>query len=68
MATIKSNHGVGITVTMRVGDIDEVWCYLQDQGVEPGPIKTRWEAQVFYFYDPEGHRLEVWAGQQRNEG
>ncbi len=61
-ASIKSSAGAGLTITWQVDDIDAAWRYLHSQGAEPGPIKTHaWGDQVFYFYDPEGHRLELWS-------
>ena len=61
-ATIKSSGGQGITITLKVDDAAEVWAWLQEQNVTLGPLKQHaWGATVFYFYDPEGHRLEVWS-------
>jgi predicted enzyme related to lactoylglutathione lyase len=39
----------------------EAWQILKDNGIAVGPIKEVWGARVFYFYDPEGDRLEVWS-------
>ncbi|MFN8453174.1 MAG: VOC family protein [Anaerolineae bacterium] len=61
-ATIKSGAGAGLTITLQVEEIESAWHYLRRQGLEPGPIKEHaWSALVFYFYDPEGHRLELWS-------
>ncbi|MEM7344090.1 MAG: VOC family protein [Chloroflexota bacterium] len=61
-ATIKSVQGQGITITLQVEDINGTWHYLQQQGLDVGPIKSHpWGAYVFYFFDPEGHRLEIWS-------
>ncbi len=61
-ATIKSSDGTGITLTLRVENADETWQYLYDRGVKVGPVKDHaWGARVFYFFDPEGHRLEIWS-------
>jgi catechol 2,3-dioxygenase-like lactoylglutathione lyase family enzyme len=61
-ATIKSSGGAGITITLQVENITAAWSYLECSGLSPGPIREHaWGAQVFYFYDPEGHRLEVWS-------
>lgn len=60
--TIKSSQGAGLTLTLEVENIREAWQQLYDRGLTPGPIKQHpWGAQVFYFYDPEGHRLEIWS-------
>ena len=51
-----------ILVDLCVENIDETWQYLQSNGGTPGPIKEHvWGAPVFYFFDPEGHRIEVWS-------
>lgn len=59
-ATIDSAAGQGITLTLRIADVQAVHDYLLAQGVSPTPIRPRWGAQLFYCYDPEGHRLEFW--------
>jgi len=30
-------------------------------GVDVSKIKSIWGARAFYLYDPEGHRVELWA-------
>ncbi len=61
-ATIKSSKGAGITLTLQVDDINETWKNLHNSGLSLGPIKNhKWGALVFYFLDPEGHRIEVWS-------
>jgi catechol 2,3-dioxygenase-like lactoylglutathione lyase family enzyme len=61
-ASIRSAGGAGITITLQVEDIHAAHHRLTGQGAAPGPIQSHaWGAQVFYFHDPEGHRLEVWA-------
>lgn len=61
-ASIKSSAGAGLTITLQVEEIETPWRYLHSQGLEPGLIKEHaWGGQVFYFYDPEGHRLEIWS-------
>jgi catechol 2,3-dioxygenase-like lactoylglutathione lyase family enzyme len=61
-ATIKSSHGAGITLTFQVESADETWQQLHQQGVALEQVKDHaWGARVFYFYDPEGHRLEIWS-------
>jgi len=63
-ATIKSNQGAGITLTFRVADADMIWHQLHEQGLELEPVKMHsWGARVFYFFDPEGHRLEIWSAE-----
>lgn len=63
-ARIKSVGGQGITLTWQVRAIEPIWQWLQEHGIGPEPIKTHpWGARVFYFHDPEGHRIEVWSEQ-----
>ena len=61
-ARIKSAAGQGITLTWQVQSIEQAWQWLHERGLQPEPIKKHpWGARVFYFYDPEGHRLELWS-------
>jgi catechol 2,3-dioxygenase-like lactoylglutathione lyase family enzyme len=61
-ASIKSSQGAGITLALQVESADETWAYLHQQGLNVEPIMNHaWGARVFYFYDPEGHRLEIWS-------
>ncbi|MFN8492987.1 MAG: VOC family protein [Caldilineaceae bacterium] len=61
-ATIKSSAGAGITLTFQVTELQGAWQHLEDQGAKPGLLRRHaWGAQVFYLYDPEGHRLEFWS-------
>jgi catechol 2,3-dioxygenase-like lactoylglutathione lyase family enzyme len=61
-ATIKSSGGAGLTLTLQVDDADQAWQMLRQQGLTLGPLKDHaWGARVFYFFDPEGHRLEIWS-------
>ena len=64
-ATLKSSLGQGLTLTFQVEDIDAAWQHLHQGGAASGPIKNHaWGARVFHFFDPEGHRLEIWAPPQ----
>ncbi len=64
-ASIKSSGGAGITLALQVEDINRTWDCLRDNGLEIGQIREHpWGARVFYFYDPEGHRIEVWESKQ----
>lgn len=61
-ATINSNKGAGITLTFQTDDIHKAWELLHNKGVALGSIKEHaWGAQVFYLFDPEGHRIEIWS-------
>jgi catechol 2,3-dioxygenase-like lactoylglutathione lyase family enzyme len=65
-ATIKSSHGAGVTLTFQVEDADIVWRRLRRHGLTLEPVKNHaWGARLFYFSDPEGHRLEIWSETQK---
>ncbi len=60
-ASIKSSGGAGITLALQVESATRTWEYLRNNGLEIGPVREHpWGARVFYFFDPEGHRIEVW--------
>lgn len=60
-ASIKTTGRKGITITLQVRDIDNVWYDFNKKALGPTPIKRHpWNANVFYVFDPEGHRIEVW--------
>ena len=61
-ASIKSSGGAGITLALQVEDIAGAWQFLCDSGLKIDPVREHpWGAQVFYFFDPEGHRIEIWS-------
>ena len=58
----ENDGNSGLTLTFQVNDADQTHLILQKSGLTPGPIKTHsWGARLFYFHDPEGHRLEIWS-------
>jgi catechol-2,3-dioxygenase len=60
-ASIKSAKGRGITLALEVEDLEQVHQHMQVAGMRPTSIKHHpWDAHVFYLFDPEGHRIEVW--------
>jgi uncharacterized glyoxalase superfamily protein PhnB len=64
-AKVKSSHGEGITLTLEVESADAAWADLHTRGLELEPVRNHlWGARVFYFYDPEGYRLEIWSPKQ----
>ena len=66
-ATIKSPEAKGITLTLQVTGIDHVHRVLRDRGLEPTPVRAHaWNAEVFYLFDPEGHRIEFWEPLSRD--
>ncbi|MBI1880481.1 MAG: VOC family protein [Chloroflexi bacterium] len=59
---VKSNQGAGITLTLQTESADATWAELHRRGLELEVVRDHaWGARVFYFYDPEGHRLEIWS-------
>jgi catechol 2,3-dioxygenase-like lactoylglutathione lyase family enzyme len=61
-ASIADVGGQGITLTLRVADVDAVHAELAQRGVAVTPVSERWNARVCYCNDPEGHRIEFWSG------
>lgn len=60
-ASIKSCRGEGITLALETRAIDAAWNQLRQQGLCPTRIRDHpWGARVFYLFDPEGHRVEIW--------
>ncbi|MGB5984892.1 MAG: VOC family protein [Desulfobacterales bacterium] len=60
-ATIRSAGGEGITLALEVDDIEICREQTEKAGLKPTQIKTHhWDARVFYLFDPEGHRIEIW--------
>lgn len=60
-ASVKSCGGIGITLALETDAIETVWADLAESTLEPTEIKEHpWGARVFYLYDPEGHRIEIW--------
>jgi predicted enzyme related to lactoylglutathione lyase len=64
-ATVKSAEGRGITISLQVANLEEVRLKLMEAGLGLTPIKEIWGSQTSYLHDPEGNRLELWAGQAR---
>jgi len=60
-ASIQSADGNGITLSWQVEDVESVYYLLNELGVKTSRIKNIWGAKAFYFFDPEGHRVELWA-------
>jgi catechol 2,3-dioxygenase-like lactoylglutathione lyase family enzyme len=63
--SIKSGDGKGITISLQVSDIEQMRAELMDAGITPTPIKEVWGSKAIYVHDPEGNRLEFWAGRAR---
>ena len=60
-ASVNSSHGAGFTLALEVREIESVWADMESAGIGPTEIRNHhFGARVFYFYDPEGHRIEIW--------
>ena len=60
-SSIKSCGGKGMTLAWEVEDIYTARQNIIKAGAKPTEIrKHAWDASVFYFFDPEGHRIEFW--------
>ncbi|MDX1416482.1 MAG: VOC family protein [Candidatus Promineifilaceae bacterium] len=60
-ASIQDVGGQGLTLTWKVADLQQAKQRLEELGIETTPIKQKWNAQVMFITDPEGHRIELWA-------
>jgi len=60
-ASIQSADGNGITLSWQVEDVESAYNLLNELGVKTSRIKNIWGAKAFYFFDPEGHRVELWT-------
>jgi catechol 2,3-dioxygenase-like lactoylglutathione lyase family enzyme len=60
-SAIKSCGGIGITLAIEVDNLETVWEYAKKNSLKPTWIQNHpWNARVFYLFDPEGHRIELW--------
>jgi catechol 2,3-dioxygenase-like lactoylglutathione lyase family enzyme len=60
-ASIQNADGNGITLSWQVEDVESAYNLLNELGVKTSRIKNIWGAKAFYFFDPEGHRVELWT-------
>ncbi len=62
-ASIKSCGSTGLAVALEVADVDAAWERAAEDGLNPTVIRDHpWGARLFFLYDPEGHRIEIWQG------
>lgn len=66
-ATIDAVAGQGITLTWQVDDVAASKARLEKVGIATTPVQHKWQAQVCYCTDPEGHRLELWTPKPTDE-
>ena len=63
--SIKSGDGKGITISLQVSDIEQTRAELLEAGIATTPIKEVRGSKAIHVRDPEGNRLEFWAGRAR---
>ena len=63
--SIKSSDGKGITISLQVSDIEQTRAELLEAGITTTPIKEVWGSKAIHVRDPEGNRLEFWAGRAK---
>ena len=66
-SSIKSCNKKGITLSLEVENIDNAWEFAEKAGLNPTMIRKHpWDARLFYLFDPEGHRIEIWQSLNNN--
>lgn len=61
-ASVEPSAGKGITITMKVDDIEAARAFLIEKGLKDVIVKDHaWGSKVIHFSDPEGNRLEFWS-------
>ena len=59
--TVAAGHGVGITLSWQVADLDAAHEALVGVGVAVSNPAPRWDSTYVEFRDPEGTRIELWS-------
>ena len=59
-ATVGESRGHGITLSWEVPDVELARQEMEASSVAVSPVKRRWGSFVVDFWDPEGHRVELW--------
>ena len=60
-SSIQSCDGKGITISLEVNKVEVMRECMERAGIKPTELKRHpWNALVFYLFDPEGHRIEIW--------
>jgi catechol 2,3-dioxygenase-like lactoylglutathione lyase family enzyme len=60
-STVKSAAGNGLTLTLEVDEIEKIHRQMLELGIGPTDIRKHpWDAHVFYLFDPDGNRIEIW--------
>ncbi|MDC7228244.1 MAG: VOC family protein [Spirochaetales bacterium] len=67
-ASVRSSGGRGVTITIEITDLDQIYSVCCGSGLNPTEIKEHpWGGRVFYLFDPEGNRLEFWTANSKAE-
>jgi catechol 2,3-dioxygenase-like lactoylglutathione lyase family enzyme len=61
-ASIEPGNGAGLTLSWQVEQLATVRMQMTEAGLSVSEIQTRWGALVAYLFDPDGNRIELWAG------
>ena len=60
-SSIRGCGGQGVTIALEVDNVEFLWENAEKAGLKPTDLKKHpWDARVFYLFDPEGHRIEIW--------
>jgi catechol 2,3-dioxygenase-like lactoylglutathione lyase family enzyme len=62
-SSVEPGDGRGVTLSLRVDDVNATRSALVAAGVAVGEVGTRWGAVVIDVFDPSGNRLEFWSDQ-----
>lgn len=63
--SVKSGEGKGITISLQVENVEELYSELMAGGFKPTAIREVWGSKATYLRDPEGNRLEFWSGRAK---
>lgn len=58
--SIRSSNGDGVTISLKVKELELAHEYLSKKVSDVSEIKEIWGSMAFYLYDPDGHRIEIW--------
>ncbi len=60
-ATVGSVGGTGVTLSIRIPDVEVLRRRLAARGITTGPAMPRFGSDTLDVHDPEGNRIEFWA-------
>ena len=66
--SIANLQGLGVALTWKVPNLGQTKQLLDVRGMTTTAIRQKWSAWVFYFTDPEGHRIELRADAGGTDG